>query len=498
MLRVMADTTELEELIARLATIDYSQGSEQATREMAVNPVIGALGWDTFNPSEVAREYSVRGGRVDYCLRGRGRNLVLIEVKRAGTDLTEHQEQLLRYAFDEGVPLAALTDGLVWWLYLPMAGGSWEQRRFVDIDFREHDSSSAASSLGRFLDRDDSISGSAQEEAQREFESQERDRRVRAALQDAWQQVLGDPDGLLRDLLAETVQEISGHRPDEETITSFLIGVGGGGTEPTQPTQPLGRRKDSGQSVPESRPPRHTERADTPDPANYKGRRIAAFWLDDAKHEVRSWRDLLPRICARLVSEAGPLFARQISESNSASFVRSSAPDSADWIPIDNSGLYVYVNITADTAVERSRRVLQAVRGSDAGFRIELAGVSGRPSPPQRKAGLQDFTGRRPAAISLDGVRHEVTTWRSVLLTITSILAAQDETTFGERTREIRGSKRIYFSRRSADLSKPLAIENSDFFVEGQLSANDCVRLTKRVLIAVRGNDDGFHIELDE
>ena len=39
---------------------------------MAVNPVIGALGWDTFNPSEVAREHPVRGGKVDYCLRGRG------------------------------------------------------------------------------------------------------------------------------------------------------------------------------------------------------------------------------------------------------------------------------------------------------------------------------------------------------------------------------------------------------------------------------------------
>ncbi len=225
MLRVMTNTTELEALIARLATIDYSQGSEQATREMAVNPVIGALGWDTFDPTEVAREYSVRGGRVDYCLRWQGRNLVLIEVKKAGTDLTEHQEQLLRYAFDEGVPLAALTDGLAWWLYLPMAGGSWEQRRFSKINFRDVESVEAAAALGRFLDRDASIRGDTQEEAQREFESQERDRRVRAALEDAWLQVLEDEEGLLRDLLAETVEELSGHHPDRETIAQFLRGV---------------------------------------------------------------------------------------------------------------------------------------------------------------------------------------------------------------------------------------------------------------------------------
>ena len=181
-LYAMLDLSNFEELIVRLAAIDFSQSSEQATREMAVNPVIGALGWDTFNPDEVSREHSVLGGRVDYCLRGQMRNVVLIEVKRAGTDLGEHQEQLLRYAFDEGVPLAALTDGLVWWLYLPMAGGRWEQRRFSRTNLRAQRAATATSALHRFLNRDGLIGGEALEEAKREFESQERDRpRARSA-----------------------------------------------------------------------------------------------------------------------------------------------------------------------------------------------------------------------------------------------------------------------------------------------------------------------------
>ena len=167
----MPNLADLETLITRLAEIDFSQGSEQATREMAVNPIIGALGWDTFNPEEVAREYSVLGGRVDYCLRGPMSNLVLIEVKRAGTELSEHQEQLLRYAFDGGVPLAVLTDGLVWWLYLSTAEGSWEQRRFYRINFREQHSGDAAATIHRFLNHDGLISGEALEEAKREFKS---------------------------------------------------------------------------------------------------------------------------------------------------------------------------------------------------------------------------------------------------------------------------------------------------------------------------------------
>ena len=55
-----------------------------------VDPLVGvgaevvALGWETFNPAEVAREYPVRGGKVDNWLRGPMGAIVLIEVKRTG------------------------------------------------------------------------------------------------------------------------------------------------------------------------------------------------------------------------------------------------------------------------------------------------------------------------------------------------------------------------------------------------------------------------------
>ena len=73
-------------------------------------------------------------------------------------------------------PLAVLTDGLVWWLYLPMAGGSWEQRRFFRTNLREQHSGDAAAAIYRFLNREGLIGGEALEEAKREFKSQERDR----------------------------------------------------------------------------------------------------------------------------------------------------------------------------------------------------------------------------------------------------------------------------------------------------------------------------------
>ena len=139
MLHVMADTTELEALIARLAN-DQSllERGEAATRQGAINPALRALGWDTSNLEEVDPEFSDRsGGQVDYSLRANGRDLVLLEAKRARERLDGHQDQLLGYAFRLGVQLAVLTNGLDWWLYLPMVPErTWEERRFRTVDFR--------------------------------------------------------------------------------------------------------------------------------------------------------------------------------------------------------------------------------------------------------------------------------------------------------------------------------------------------------------------------
>jgi len=53
-------------------------------------------------------------------------NKAFIEVEQTGTDLEQHQEQLLNYSFQEGVKLASLTNGVAWRFYLPLHEGSGE------------------------------------------------------------------------------------------------------------------------------------------------------------------------------------------------------------------------------------------------------------------------------------------------------------------------------------------------------------------------------------
>ena len=381
-LRAMPDLSELTAHIARLAGSDFSRSSEQDTRERAVNPVIGALGWNVYDPNEVDREYSVRGGRVDYCLRTQERNFVLVEVKRAGTDLTEHQEQLLRYAFDEGVPLAALTDGLVWWLYLPTAGTSWEQRLFFRVSFREQQPAEAAAALFRFLNRNGVVSGEAQDEAKREFESQERDRRVQAALQDAWQRVLRDPESLVREELAEAVEDISGHRPSRETVADFLNEMSGNTkTDNRSLTAPLTDSFQEPGLKDGSRTRSNTQRVETKKPTQSgktKSRSIppVAFWLGGKRHElhVLNWRQMLIQLCEHLARETGHVFVERASNirGRKRPHFTSSPAELREPVHIPGTRLYVEGNVSAKGAEQIARRALREVRGSDDSFYIEM------------------------------------------------------------------------------------------------------------------------------
>ena len=346
--------SDLAALIAEVARNDQLGQNEATTRFQAVDPILMGLGWPR---NDIVPEYTVRGGKVAYCLRGNGRSLVLIEARRAGDDLAGHQEMLLRCALDEDTPLAALTDGLTWLLYLTRADGDWEQRRFARIDLRPQDAASAAAHLGRFLGKDNVTGGGAVEAARREIDDRERERRVRAALEATWRQVLGDPDGLLIDLVAEAVETEAGHRPDRETVHRFLLGK-----IDKEPVALPQRTDRTGRTLP-------------PD-ADFTGLHPAAFRLDGGRHETANWRAVLSGVCELLVAEAG---LRRFAEAVTPLRGKKRAYFSRDRdllrmaIPIAGGDFFIEGNFSANDQVRHARAVLVAVRGPQGAdsFRIE-------------------------------------------------------------------------------------------------------------------------------
>ncbi len=82
--------------------------TEEAIQQEVVLPILYTVGWNIFKRDEVYPQYHVDTGRVDYALQNinTAKVLVFVEVKRGGEELTQHERQLMNYAFQQSVRLA--------------------------------------------------------------------------------------------------------------------------------------------------------------------------------------------------------------------------------------------------------------------------------------------------------------------------------------------------------------------------------------------------------
>lgn len=195
---------------------------EQAVKQAIIMKLVSLLGWDIFNKDEVSTEYSLKGKRVDYSLRIDGANKLFLEVKNPREDLEKHQEQLLNYSFHEGVKLAILTNGLVWWFYLPLHEGNWESRRYYMIDIKAQESEESALRLIDFISRDNVESGKAVSTAEELKSSSVREHAIRNTLPKAWNKIITEKDELLLELLGETTERLCHYKPENTIIEEFL------------------------------------------------------------------------------------------------------------------------------------------------------------------------------------------------------------------------------------------------------------------------------------
>lgn len=201
---------------------DLSRLSE-AEVSQSVRRVFNALGWDADNRREVRPEYSAQNRRVDYALLTEGTASVFVEVKKGGELLEQHEEQLLDYAFIEGIRLAVLTNGSIWWFYLPLQPGSWEQRKFAALYLGEQDKAEIARVLDNVLGKENISNGSAFDNAEHLYQQMQRQAQVSETLPKAWNKLIDESDESIVARLAEMTGEMCGHEPDEAEVEAFLL-----------------------------------------------------------------------------------------------------------------------------------------------------------------------------------------------------------------------------------------------------------------------------------
>jgi len=97
----------------------YLEGYETRTRQVLIDPMLRALGWDAEDPNSVQLEYEVRVGkkkyRLDYVLMESDKPIAVIEAKALGNSLDEDaMTQAINYAVRAKSPYIVLTNGNHW------------------------------------------------------------------------------------------------------------------------------------------------------------------------------------------------------------------------------------------------------------------------------------------------------------------------------------------------------------------------------------------------
>ena len=220
----MALETTIADITARLRQGKFP--NEQAISQGIVLRVFQELGWDTWDTNVVWPEYQTGEGRADFALcHPPSKPAVFTEVKQPGK-AEDAVRQALEYAFHAGVPFVVLTDGRTWSFYLPAEQGSYEDRRVYKLDLYERPPAEAAESLCRYLDFARVQSGEALETARKEYRSRNRQSQAKAAIPEAWRELVEKGDELLVELLTNAVESRAGVRPDADDVAEFLARLG--------------------------------------------------------------------------------------------------------------------------------------------------------------------------------------------------------------------------------------------------------------------------------
>jgi hypothetical protein len=215
--QVIKFLTDIRRDSAKISAFD-----EVATKQALILRLFQLLGWNTFDTDEVRPEYILEGKRVDYSLAIDNRNEVFVEVKRPSQELERHEKQLLDYSFHLGVEIAVLTNGLIYWFYLPMTKGAWTERKFYTIDILQQDPHEVASKFADILAKENVSSGYSVKEGRRIYDSRLKNSTILETLPEAWNKIVGEPDGLIVDLLSQTTERLCGYKPEDKSVKEFL------------------------------------------------------------------------------------------------------------------------------------------------------------------------------------------------------------------------------------------------------------------------------------
>ena len=319
--------------------------SKAAIAQAAVLRLLTAAGWDVFDLSQVMPGYVTGNSSVDFALmppapgrpRGAVSPRVFIDVRTPAENIESPQleRQLLAHCAREEVPLAALTNGLRWLLFLWSPEGGRMERRFCEADLRD-DPEAAATDINRYLTKDRVCNGQAARSAERALWDSNRETVGRRAVIQGWRQVVVGLDEGLVELVATAAEQRAGHRPSDRLVRRVLAenraALLAPGTEDAAGSGPGGG-------------PRSTP---------------SSFTLDSDTRNVTSWSGLLVGVCLMMRDSHPGDFERILElRGRKLPYYSRSAGELNVPRPIGDTGIFASCHGTGALIAGRARRVVE-------------------------------------------------------------------------------------------------------------------------------------------
>ena len=339
----------LQERLEIIRSSPAPRGEEQAKFQI-IAPILQNLDWDPYGP-EVLYEHSVggkgSGGRVDIALRSSGRVVALIEAKAPGANLGKHVEQVLNYAFHDGMDICVLTTGLEWWLYLPLESGPPAERRFAILSIEKQPVEQLAEDLSAFLGKDNLLSGKAKQRAQLVLQANLEAAHLNKEIPSIWKGMLQEPDDELIELLSKRIYEKVNLRPTKPQVVAALRGSPVPSV--TVPTAPPGTSP--------------TPQGEKPNKPKKLSPRVkpTSMVLWDERYAIGSSRQVLLTVVEALHDRHGDDFNRILEVKGTKFPFAARDPEmlKAAYREVRSSGIFIDVHCSAQQAIARSRRFLK-------------------------------------------------------------------------------------------------------------------------------------------
>ena len=340
---------------------------EASTKQAVVLRLLSFLGWDIFDVEQVYPDYSANSYNVSYALRIKNTNKVFIEVKRVHSKLDNHQRSLVNLASREGVNLAVLTNGTIWWFYLISANGSWQRKWFYSIDLIKQKPDAFVPNLMDLLSKTKVTKGQSLKAAKSLFQ-RKRQKLAANFLPEAWNQIISQPNKIFVELLSEQTEKLCRYKVDSKSIQKFLdkhmnkwlvknvAGTGAAPPSATMATDILDLDEELSSVKPKvSRKKEPAEISQT-----FAELSIRSFRFNGNNYPVRAWDEVLPTLCDYFAATHTKDFEKVlwISDDQKTCFSRYSdqlrIPEK-----IKQTDIFVETKMTPDEVVKTAEKLLE-------------------------------------------------------------------------------------------------------------------------------------------